>query len=140
MTFERAPTDEGTRGGRRVAGGRPMALVVSRNVGAVGGAFVIAESGWPEEEEGDTVNAVAVVEQVFVFWAAADCATVGCGATCSTPIAFCLSLCRRARIAPDSAVGVAETLDPKVYPGCAKMRFRLVASLPRFRLARRWTC
>ena len=56
-----------------------MALVVSWNAGAVGGAFVIAESGWPEEEEGDTVNAVAVVEQVFVFWAAAERVLGCCG-------------------------------------------------------------
>ena len=111
MTLERAPTDEGTRGGRRVAGGRPMALAVSWNAGAVGGAFVTAASGWPEEAEGDTVIAVAVVEHVFVLWAAADCATVSCGATCSTPITFCLSLCRRAKIAPESAVRVSETLD-----------------------------
>ena len=88
-----------------------MALAVSWNAGAAGRAFVIAETGWPEEAEGDTVIAVAVVEHVFVLWAAVDCVTVSCGATCSTPITFCLSLCRRARIAPESAVPVAETLD-----------------------------
>lgn len=67
MTLERAPTDEGTRGGRQVAGGRPMALVVSQNIGAVGRVFAIVESGWSEEAEGVTVVVVALVEQVFTL-------------------------------------------------------------------------
>ena len=50
-----------------------MALAVSWNAGAAGRAFIIAETGWPEETEGDTVIEVAVVEHVFVLWAAVDC-------------------------------------------------------------------
>ena len=67
MTLDRAPTDEGTRGGRQVAGGRPMALVVSQNIGAVGRVFAILESGCSEEAEGTTVVVMTLVEQAFAF-------------------------------------------------------------------------
>jgi hypothetical protein len=63
VAFKRAPTptNKGTRDGRRVAGGRLMALVVSQNAGAVGRASTSVGSGWPEEAVGDIAIAVVVV-------------------------------------------------------------------------------